>query len=314
MCTHRSSPAGDWTRVSTLTAPIDRAWHAGGPYVCLTDDAGRARVACSAGASTDMTRRRLVGERGRSPRRLGRRTDALQGLRVRTIFQNAVLTALAPEDASRLTDRGVLVDLKFGETLYESGDTVDHVYFPESGLISLLLTTLDGRAAEAGMVGFEGALALVEACGSGIVHPRAMVQVPGKAWRVRARDCQALSKESPGFCRAVWSRMEFQLVESRQAATCRSFHPVEARLARWLMECLDRGKADRQLAMTQEFIAAMLGVQRTTVSAFTPELQKGGLIRYGRGKIEVIDPHGLENLACECRTVIRQERKRLSGT
>jgi CRP-like cAMP-binding protein len=227
-------------------------------------------------------------------------------------FQNEVLRALPAEEAERLMERGSRVELEFAKTLYEAGDQVEWVYFPEGAIISMIVATEDGRTAESGMVGSEGVLGLIEACGSGLTTFRSVVQVPGPAWRAPASACRTLADESAGFRRAIWAQLEFQLAESRQSATCRSFHAVEQRLARWLLESRDRDSGQDSLPMTQEFMSAMLGVQRTTVTAFARELQGRGLIEYSRGKVRFIDPDGLEDLACECRRVLVRERGRLS--
>ena len=164
------------------------------------------------------------------------------------------------------------------------------------------------------MAGYEGAAGLVEACGSGVANTYTVVQVDGPAWRVRAEDCRAMATEGGALTRTLITLMEFQLTESRQSALCRSFHRAEKRLARWLLESRDRSRAKTTLPVTQEFLAAMLGVRRTTVTAFASELQQRGLIRYSRGKIELTDIDGLEQVACECRQVLVDERARLGVT
>jgi CRP-like cAMP-binding protein len=160
-------------------------------------------------------------------------------------YRNQVLRALSPDDAERLMERAARVSLPLGETLYEPGDRIDWVYFPEGALLSLVVGTEDGRTAESGMVGSESAMGLVEACGSRQSAVTCIVQGPGAAWRVPAGACRALAAEAESFRPVVWRQLEFQLVESRQSSTCRSFHPVERRLARWLLECRDRDAARR---------------------------------------------------------------------
>jgi CRP-like cAMP-binding protein len=230
-------------------------------------------------------------------------------------YANHILQSLRPEDCEALLAGGKLVDLAFEQVLFEAGDDVDWVYFVEDGLVSMMVATEDGRLAEAGMCGFEGAVALIEACGTGVMSPRCVIQVGGSAWRIKAKHCQRVTETSAKLRRAVWAQLEFQVIEARQSATCRSFHPVEARLARWLLESKSRVGGDvRTLKFTQEFLAAMLGVQRTTVSSFAQELQKSGLIRYGRGRVEIVDEKGLEATACECHQVLTQERRRITMT
>jgi CRP-like cAMP-binding protein len=239
---------------------------------------------------------------------------ALEPARIKvTDFSNNILRALSHEDAQRLTERGGRVDLALGQRLYEPGDRVEWVYFPEGSLLSLVVSTEDGRTAESGMVGFEGAMGLVEACGSGVIALTCIVQSPGPAWRVPVAACRALAAEAQSFRAVVWRMLEFQLVESRQSATCRSFHPVERRLARWLLECRDRDGAQDVMPVTQEFMGDMLGVQRTTVNSFAKLLQSQGLIDYSRGRVRFVDVEGLEAAACECRSVLVRERERLTA-
>jgi CRP-like cAMP-binding protein len=229
-------------------------------------------------------------------------------------INNIILKALRPEDRDELLVEAHEVVLTVEQVLFEAQERVEWVYFVERGLVSLMVATEDGRVAEAGMIGVEGALALIEACGTGTMSPECVVQVAGSAWRVSAERCRWVSEQSAALRRALWSQLEFQVIEARQSATCRSFHPVEARLARWLLESLDRaGGHDRSLEFTQEFLAAMLGVQRTTVSSFAQELQKSGLIRYRRGKLDILDRDGLESMSCECRQVLAQERHRVTS-
>jgi CRP-like cAMP-binding protein len=227
-------------------------------------------------------------------------------------FENEALSGLAPEHAAELTGRGARLELVLGKRLAEPGEALEWVYFPEGALVSLVISTEDGRTAESGMVGREGVVGLVEACGSGVATTTCVVQSAGPAWRVPAAACRSLAEAAPSFRALLMRQLEFQMIESRYSATCRSFHPVEQRLARWLLECQDRGDGSDILATTQEYMASMLGVQRTTVNAFAKLLQDRGLIHYSRGKVRLIDVEGLERLACECRGVLVRERERLT--
>lgn len=230
-----------------------------------------------------------------------------------SLFENAVLASLGQVEALQLTAKGARIDLEFGSPLWEAGDRIDWVYFPEGALLSNIRYTEEGQATETGMAGYEGAAGLVEACGSRLASTNTVVQVGGPAWRVPAEDCRALGFKGGSLTETLLRQMEFQLTESRQSALCRSFHLAEARMARWLLESRDRSGVTDVLPMTQEFLAAMLGVRRTTVTAFAREMQQRDLIRYSRGKIEIIDPEGLESLACECRQVLVEERARLGA-
>ena len=137
------------------------------------------------------------------------------------------------------------------------------------------------------------------------------MQVDGRAWRATAAHCRQMAGSDLHFSATAWRLAELQVAESRQSGLCQAMHTVEQRCARWLMESFDRSGGRNPLPMTQEFLAAMLGVQRTTVSAFASQLQREELIRYRRGQIEIVNTSGLESRACECRRVIRAERGRL---
>ena len=131
------------------------------------------------------------------------------------------------------------------------------------------------------------------------------------AWRAPAAACRDLARSDPAFAARAWTLVEQQLTESRLSGMCQALHPVERRLARWLLESMERSGGRNPMPLTQEFIASMLGVQRTTVNSFAIQLQKAGLITYMRGKVEVLDAAGLERRACTCRPAARAERRRL---
>jgi CRP-like cAMP-binding protein len=226
-------------------------------------------------------------------------------------FRNMLLASLSEEDAAQLTARGALVDLAFGLSIYETGVPITSVYFPEGCLFSLVRSTPDGQTTESGLCGYESALGLLEACGSRTMSASTVVQVGGPAWRVRCEDCQALIAKGGRAAEIAFASAEFQLIEARQSAVCRSFHPAEARLARWMLEYRKRAAVDEVIPMTQEFLAAMLGVQRTTVTAIASEMKISGLIDYSRGRVTLKDMAGLERIACDCSRSLDEERERI---
>lgn len=228
--------------------------------------------------------------------------------------RNAFLLGLTPDSYARLSDDLKLVELGVGRALMEQTLEADSVYFPESALLSLISQNDDGRSVETSMAGREGAAGLLEACGSGESSVECIVQVDGQAWRSSASHCRKLAFSDPDFAAAAWRLIELQMAESRQSGLCQATHPVQARFARWLLESLDRSAGRNPLPLTQEFLAAMLGVQRTTVSALAAQLQRGGLITYSRGRLRIDDVPGLDALACECRRVTCRQRERLGLT
>ncbi|HEX8570459.1 MAG TPA: Crp/Fnr family transcriptional regulator [Caulobacteraceae bacterium] len=224
---------------------------------------------------------------------------------------NAFLRSLGQASYDALAPHLVRVELPHGQVIYRPDDRVDQVYFPEDALISILTTTAEGQSVETAMSGNEGGVGLLEACGSGVFTTTCLVQVDGVVWRAPAAVLRSLALGDEEFGRKVWTLVEFQMTESRQSGMCQAIHSVEPRLARWLVESYERADGRNPMPLTQEFIGAMLGVQRTTVTAFAGQLQKAGLIQYQRGRVEITDLAGLEARACECRQAIRDQRRRL---
>ncbi len=227
---------------------------------------------------------------------------------------NAFLLGLSSKSYEQLSGDLKKVELSLGRALMEQTLEADSVYFPVSALLSLISQNDDGRSVETSMAGSEGAAGLLEACGSRESSVDCVVQVDGQAWCSPAAHCRKLALADPEFASAAWRLTELQMAESRQSGLCQATHSVEARAARWLLESMDRSAGRNPLPMTQEFLAAMLGVQRTTVSAFAAQLQRDGLITYSRGRLRIDNVPCLEGLACECRSVTRRQRERLGLT
>jgi CRP-like cAMP-binding protein len=231
-----------------------------------------------------------------------------------TEHQNFILASLDDAERSALLGGARPFPLVYGATILEPDQDVRHVYFVESGVISIITETEDGEATEGGVTGSEGAAALPEALGSGVMRSRGLVQSGGAAWRVDAAECRRLHRTSERFRVAAAKSAEFQVVEARQSLLCRSYHPVEQRLARWLLEMAERGNLhSRALPITQETLAMMLAVQRTTVNGAASRLREAGLIAYARGKIDLLDVDGLERTACACRATVSAAEVQILG-
>jgi len=224
---------------------------------------------------------------------------------------NAFLRSLGSGAYNALAPHLGRVEMKLGAVLHRPGDRVEHVYFPESCLLSVLTNTAEGQSVETAMCGSEGALGLFEACGSGVAAGASLVQVDGPALRAPAAVIRSLVRSDEAFADRAWALIEFQMADARQSGMCRAVHSVEPRFARWLVESWERSAGRNPMPLTHEFIAAMLGVRRTTVTAFAVQLQKRGLIQYQRGRVEIVDTEGLEARACECRAAVRDHRLRL---
>lgn len=224
---------------------------------------------------------------------------------------NALLRSLATPDWEKLKPHLEPVDLEAGGTLYEVGDPLTWVYFPEIGLLSVISVMTSGAAIETSIVGREGGIGFVEALGSHKSHSRVIIQIPGKANRVAAIHYAKAFDGSATMREAVHRQVELLLAEARQAIACHSLHRVERRFARWMLECQDLSGGLTLLPLKQEFLAVMLGVQRTTVTTIAAQSQRDGLIRYRRGQVEIIDRPGLERAACECRATLQALRREL---
>lgn len=224
---------------------------------------------------------------------------------------NLILDHIEPTVLAAFDRRIEEAVLEKGVVLHELGEQVEWVWFPERGLICLASETLGGESVSGGMIGWDGAYGAFEACGSRTSFTRAMVQVPGKARRVRASVYREMFDASSALRTAVHKHVEALMVEARQFVACNAIHPVEQRLCRALLDVHDRSNAGQLLPLTQEALANMLGVQRTTIAVTISGLQRAGLLRSGRGAIEVLDHAGLERAACSCRQTIAYAHKQI---
>lgn len=225
--------------------------------------------------------------------------------------RNALLGRLPEPALEALQSRLKPHRLQVGKVLHEQGDPAKTVWFPLGCMLSQIAVGERGETVETSAVGVEGAMGLLEVLASGRVYNQSIVQVDGDALSLAAADARRFAAEEPAFAELAWRSAELQMLEARQSVLCQAHHPVETRLARWLSETVERTGGRTDLPLTQEYIAAMMGVQRTTVNAFATQLQKSGVIRYSRGRVTVCDAEGLDGRACECRSVLREHRSRL---
>lgn len=198
-----------------------------------------------------------------------------------------------------------------GLVCYEPGDAIEQIYFPTSGMLSFLVVTGDGETIETNAVGREGAAGLQRGLGRRRSFTRAVVQIPGRFSTIVAdRFEQAVGRDT-ALRELVMRYIETQWAEAEQIAACNALHDGSARLCRWLLQSADRTGSE-QLPLTQEFLADMLGVRRTTVTLLAQDLQKQGIVRYSRGRITIIDRAALETMACECYGVIKEASRSLA--
>jgi CRP-like cAMP-binding protein len=227
---------------------------------------------------------------------------------------NRFLAALEPSDFALLESHLEAVILPRGTVLYEPGDPIHYTYFPHDAIVSLVDVMEDGRLAEVAMFGREGLFGLLSAFVSREAFGRYVVQIPGTASRIPLEQMHAAIQARPALQRQVLAYNEALLAQAYHTVACNAVHPVEARCCRWLLSTHDRMDQDT-LPLTHEFLAEMLGVQRSTVSTVLGGLQTSGLIEQHRGGIQVVDRAGLEQSACECYRKIRfRFEKLLPGT
>ena len=228
----------------------------------------------------------------------------------RTPKQNHLLAALPAAELARLAPHLERLPLPLAAVIYESGAEQGHVYFPASGIVSLLYVMNDGAAAEIAVVGNEGMVGISLFMGGGTTTSRAVVQSAGIAYRLEAPVLKAEFARGGALQRLLLRYTQALIAQMTQTAVCNRHHMLEQQLCRWLLLSLDRLPSS-QLVMTQQLIANMLGVRREGVTEAAGRLQADGLISYSRGHINVLDRAKLEQRVCECYGVVRRESDRL---
>lgn len=217
---------------------------------------------------------------------------------------NGLLLALPPEAAAEILPRMELVELQRGTALGEVGQTVEHVYFVNRGLVSLMQSMRDGRAVDVATVGIEG---LADPCTLlGLDHAilDVIVHVPGEAYRLSRPHLLAMMARHPGAKALLEHYMQWLVGQMAQNAACNRLHNLEQRCARWLLTAHDSARAD-QFALTQDYLALMLGAQRSSVAEVTSALRDAGHIDYHAGRMHVVHRAGLKRAACECYATVR---------
>jgi CRP-like cAMP-binding protein len=224
--------------------------------------------------------------------------------------QNQLLASLPSVEFDLLASHLEPVALALGEMLYEPNQQMHHAIFPTSAVVSLHYVTVNGATAEIAGVGHEGVVGIALFMGGDTTPSSAVVQTAGQAWRLDRHLFEQAFKR-PGALQGLLLRYAQALMtQVSQTAACNRHHSVEQQLSRWLLLSLDRAPG-RELVITQELVANMLGVRRESVTEAAGKLQQFGCIRYRRGHITVVDRHGLESRACECYGVVKKEIDRL---
>jgi len=226
--------------------------------------------------------------------------------------QNRLLAALSSAERERLYPHLRLVTMPLGKALYEPGDLLRYVYFPVDSIVSLLYVLENGASAEISVVGNEGLIGIALFMGGETTPSRAIVQSAGHAYRLPGTLIKEEFHRNGGLQLLLLRYTQSLITQMAQTAVCNRHHSVDQQLCRWLLLSLDR-LASGELVMTQELIANMLGVRREGVTEAAGKLQKLGVIRYSRGRITVLDRPALEQLCCECYSVVKRESDRIEG-
>lgn len=200
-----------------------------------------------------------------------------------------------------------------GDVIGEAGRPIEHVFFPSSGMISIVVDLRDGGRVEAAMVGRRNAIGASVVFGGRTHLNTSFAQLPGSGWSLRAADLVELASREPDVRNILFDNEQFLQAQSQQTAACNARHVIPQRLATWILRASD-ATGGEDLTLTQEYLAQMLGVQRASVSMFAGALQDKGLIFYRRGRVKVLDRDGLEHRACECHAALRMQHARLFDT
>ena len=223
---------------------------------------------------------------------------------------NRLLAALPPADLARWAPLLQETAMPLGHVLCESGCTLEHVYFPSTAIVSLLYVMENGASAEIAVVGNAGLVGISLFMGGGSTPSRAVVQSGGQGFRLPAQAMRDEFNQAGPVMHLMLRYTQALITQMAQTAVCNRHHSLDQQLCRWLLLSLDRLPGN-ELVMTQELIANMLGVRREGVTEAAVKLQHGGLIRYARGRILVLDRAGLEQRTCECYAVVKREYDRL---
>jgi CRP-like cAMP-binding protein len=202
------------------------------------------------------------------------------------------------------------IRIQQGDLLEEPGRALDAVYFPQSGMISLIVQMPEDTAVEVAAVGLEGAVGMAVGLGSRNSFICALVQVSGTCIRIPASRFQAAANLSPGIRKLIVRYAELQLGQIQQTAACNALHPLSQRLCRWLLQTSDKTGSDI-IPFTHEFLSRMLGVRRSSLSQMAAKLQDAKIIQTHRGQIKLLKRDELEKCACVCYQIIRQHEDRI---
>ncbi len=221
-------------------------------------------------------------------------------------IHNHLLSILPPHESSILRPHLEAASFPPGTMLARAGDAVRTCFFPNNGMVSLLCVTEEGRSVEAGFAGFEGMIGMSALLGKNELPYDALVQAPTEGFTADTRVVLELFNRHGVFHDATLRFAYVIIKQMAQTCVCNHFHTIEARLCRWLTIMSERSN-NRHLRLTQEFLAHMLGVQRTSIGLIANSLQRSGAIKYARGRVEIIDFERIRASACDCYAIVAEE-------
>jgi CRP-like cAMP-binding protein len=219
---------------------------------------------------------------------------------------NKLLASLPRNDLQLLIPHLASVQLSQGTVLAEPDVEVDHAYFPLSGAVSLLVVMRDGKTIETGTVGREGVVGAMSGIGPCKSQVRAIAQLPLFASKIASTELRKAFSSSKAIADLCLRYNEVLLAQARIGAACNALHKIEARLCGWLLQARDRAESDT-IMLTQEFLAEMFGVRRTSVNEVASKIKAVGAISCTRGAIKIIDPEALRAMSCECYETLREQ-------
>lgn len=219
-------------------------------------------------------------------------------------LKNEILSRVSSRDLQLLRPHLRVVELEHERMIADSRERVHTVFFPHSGILSCVVDLKDGSSIETGMIGNDGVFGAMQAIDDRLSLNKVMVQIPGRASVVEAGIVKKIADSSPDFRGLIVKYEQFLLAQVQQTTACNAVHNIEARTCKWLIRMYDLAGTD--LPLTQEFLAQMMGVQRTSVSTVASQLQGKGLIEYRRGRVQIRNIEAVQHQACECAHAVRE--------
>jgi CRP-like cAMP-binding protein len=226
--------------------------------------------------------------------------------------RNGLIRGLSPSDYEALAPHLRQIKLPFGQTLFERQQSITAVIFPTSGIVSFVVELLNGEAIEAGMIGNDGVVGASAILNGKAALNKATVQMEGAGYAIDPEAMRSAAQASATLRESLFRHDQMLLIQAQQSVACNARHALEARLCRWLLRCRDLAESG-SLSLTQEYMAQMLGVQRSTLSMVAHRLQASDIIDYRRGHVQILNLDGLQECACECYEATRGQHSALLG-